>query len=77
MITINNVIFVSAEEWKQTLTVILVLYPRKLCSVLLAHLFKYDYKNQGNTQMLGYIRASPGSCDQPKEIRQYLLEPHS
>jgi len=41
------------------LTVILVVYPHKLCSVLSAHFLKYDYKNQGNTGIQGRVSASP------------------
>lgn len=68
MITINNVVFVSTEEWKQTLlTVILVVYPHQLCSIWPSHFLKYDYKNQGDTWIQGCVSASPRPYGQSEE----------
>lgn len=53
MITINNVIFVSTEEWKQTLIAILVVYPHKFYSILAAYFFKCGDKHQGDAQIQG------------------------
>lgn len=75
MITVNNNIFVSTEEWKQTVT--LAVYSHKLCSILSLQFLKYDYRNQGNTRTRGRAGASPDPVVSLRKMRWYLLARHS